>query len=251
MSTPLEALRTSSDRLRQVVEPLGDSALVTSAYPTEWTVAQVLSHLGSGAVIMRRRLADVLAGTETPSDFAPSVWDEWNAKSPRAMADDGIAADRALVEAIEAVPDNVRATATFAMGPLTFTFDEYLATRLNEHAFHTWDIEVAFDDAATIPLAATTVVIDSLDLVARFTAKPSGDPATITVATTLPERGFTIALTTDGASLEQGLVAGADLELPAEAFARLLYGRLDGAHTPPHTGDDALLDRLRRTYPGP
>ena len=42
-----------------------------------------------------------------------------------------------------------------------------------------------------------------------------------------------------------------DLEMPAEAFVRLLYGRLDPAHTPPIAGDPALLERLRATYPGP
>ena len=38
---------------------------------------------------------DVRAGRETPDDFAPSVWDEWNAKTPRAQADDALAADEA------------------------------------------------------------------------------------------------------------------------------------------------------------
>jgi hypothetical protein len=42
-----------------------------------------------------------------------------------------------------------------------------------------------------------------------------------------------------------------DVELAAEAFARLVYGRLDAAHTPPLAGDPAVIDRLRATYPGP
>lgn len=44
--------------------------------------------------------------------------------------------------------------------------------------------------------------------------------------------------------------ASADLRLPAEAFARLVYGRLDPDHTPP--GDHgSALDTLRRVFPGP
>ena len=32
------------------------------------------------------------------------------------------------------------------MGPLSLGFNEFVGLRLNEHAFHTWDIEVVFDD---------------------------------------------------------------------------------------------------------
>jgi hypothetical protein len=39
--------------------------------------------------------------------------------------------------------------------------------------------------------------------------------------------------------------------LPAEAFCRLVYGRLDPDHTPPFSGDAALLDALRSVFPGP
>jgi hypothetical protein len=38
--------------------------------------------------------------------------------------------------------------------------------------------------------------------------------------------------------------------LPAEAFVRLVYGRLDPDHTPPvETGGDEL-DALRKVFPG-
>jgi hypothetical protein len=44
--------------------------------------------------------------------------------------------------------------------------------------------------------------------------------------------------------------ASPDVELPAEAFARLVYGRLDAEHTPPGQHGPAL-DILRRLFPGP
>jgi hypothetical protein len=68
----LEALRASVGRLRAIVEPLDDAALGTQAYPSKWTVAQVLSHMGSGAVIMHRRLDDGLEGESVPDDFPPT-----------------------------------------------------------------------------------------------------------------------------------------------------------------------------------
>jgi uncharacterized protein (TIGR03083 family) len=230
---------------------LTEQQLTGRAYPAEWTVAQVLSHLGSGAVIMQRRLEDTFAGQDTPDDFAPGVWDTWNAKSPADQRDAALAADAVLLARIEAVSPSQRAGFSFAMGPMTFDFEQFVGLRVAEHAFHAWDIEVAADPAATIPAPIATLVVDNLELVARFTAKPTGDTTTITVATTDPQRTFTIDLTPDAVSLTPGAAGAApDLHLPAEAFARLVYGRLDPAHTPAGI-QTPTLDTLRRVYPGP
>ena len=253
MSASLIALRDSVQRLRGIVGPLDDHAISQSAYPSEWTIAQVMSHLGSGAVILQRRLDDQLSGTSTPDDFAPAIWDVWNAKTPRAQVDDGLAADSAFLAQLEAVSDPVRERFSFSMGPMAFDFDGLVGLRVNEHAFHTWDIDVALDPAATIPNAIAANVVDNLALIVRFTARPSDVPTTITVRTTEPERAFTLELTSEGAALAPSAsgAGSADLALPAEAFARLVYGRLDSGHTPPFVGDPVLVDRLRATFPGP
>jgi hypothetical protein len=67
---------------------MSEADLTVGVYPSEWSVADVLSHLGSGAVITHRRLEDALAGRKTPDDFALGVWDEWNAKGPLAQRAD-------------------------------------------------------------------------------------------------------------------------------------------------------------------
>jgi uncharacterized protein (TIGR03083 family) len=247
----VDALRSSVERLRDLAAPMNEEELTAGAYPTEWTVAQVLSHLGSGAVIMQRRLEDALAGQDTPDDFAPGVWDTWNAKGPVAQRDDALAADAALLARIEAVPPDHRNTFASAMGPMTLGFAQFVGMRLNEHAFHTWDIEVVADPAATIPAPVAALVVDNLDLVARFTGKPTGDTTSITVGTTGPERSFTVELSPGGVALTPGAAAASpDVELPAEAFARLVYGRLDAQHTPSGEHGPAL-DILRRLFPGP
>ena len=41
-----------------------------------------------------------------------------------------------------------------------------------------------------------------------------------------------------------------ELRLPAEAFVRLLYGRMDKAHTPPAESAGVELDELRPLFPG-
>jgi uncharacterized protein (TIGR03083 family) len=252
MDSPLAALRHSVERLQPLSRGLDDAQLQTRSYASEWSIADVLSHLGSGAVIMRRRLQDTLAGTESPNDFAPSVWDEWNAKSPRAKADDVLVADEELLAALEAVRDADRARLEFAMGPLTLDFDHFAALRLNEHAFHSWDIEVVFDDDARLPPDATAIVVDHLGLIARFTGRPPGEVRDVVIRTTDPQRGLDVRLTADTVELAPGRDGREpELVLPAEAVCRLVYGRLDPAHTPAFTGDASVLDTLRAVFPGP
>jgi uncharacterized protein (TIGR03083 family) len=247
----IEALRASVARLRDIAAQLSDEDLARQAYPEEWTIAQVFSHLGSGAVIMQRSLEDVVAGRETPEDHAPSVWDTWNAKAPAEQRTDALAADAALLERIEATPPQERTDFAMSMGPRQLGFTDFVASRLNEHAFHTWDIEVVGDPQASIPEQSAELVVDNLELVARFTAKPTGDTADVTVATANPVRGFVVELTPDSAVLTSRPSRGeADLELPAEAFARLVYGRLPPERTPSGVQGDAV-ELLRRVFPGP
>jgi uncharacterized protein (TIGR03083 family) len=252
MDTPVGALRASVDRLHALASGLDDEQLVSPSYCDEWSIAQVLSHIGSGAVIARRSLQDVRAGTPTPDDFNQSVWDEWNAKSPRAQADDALVADEALTQALEAVPEDERSALTFSLGPMSLGFDDMFALRLNEHAFHTWDIAVALDDAAVVPEDAAAVVVDNLSLITRFSGRSDGEERTIAVRTVEPGRDLALHLSADGVELRDGAAGQApDLELPAEAFSRLVYGRLDADHTPAFTGDAALLASLRAVFPGP
>ena len=257
MDSELRALQASAARLRQLVEPLVPEDLDAPAYPSEWSIADVMSHLGSGAVIMQRRLDDGLAGRNIPDDFAPVVWDEWNARSQTDKARGGLAADRTLIDRVEALTADERARFSFSMGPLTFDANGLVALRLNEHTLHTWDIEVARKADATLPPEGVALVIDNLDLIGRFTARPNGgDARQIEVQTSEPARRFTIDVGQDTVTFATGSAtaeteAPPDLELPAEAFIRLIYGRLDRDHTPDFTGDAAALDRLRHVFPGP
>jgi len=254
MNKNVTALRSSSGRLRGLVDSLDDTELVVRAYPESWTVADLLSHVGSGAVIMQRRLDDVLANQPTPDDFTPGVWDEWNAKSPKSKAEDALTADAGLVDRLESLSPEDQAKFKMSMGPMTLDFDAYVGMRLNEHALHTWDVEVVKDPSAALPLDVAALVVDRLDLIARYTGKPTGSERTIIVHTTDPERAFVIDMSADkigfGPSPE-GTDEQPDLELPAEAFVRLIYGRLDAAHTPPIVGDAGVLDELRKVFPGP
>jgi MDMPI C-terminal domain len=122
--------------------------------------------------------------------------------------------------------------------------------RLNEHAFHTWDIASALDKDAQLSDEEAALVVDNLGRIIGFSGRPNGQERTIAIHTTNPERDFALLLSADGVELRTGEPGQPDLELPAEAFARLVYGRLDAAHTPAFTGDAALLDSLRAVFPG-
>src|SRR5262245_33187274 len=119
MEPQVAALQSSVARLRALVEALDDSQLEQQAYPSQWRIAEVLSHLGSGAVISVRRLDDGLAGTTMPDDFAPTVWAEWNVKTPRDKADDALTADRVFLDRLLLLSDAEKAGFSAALGPLT------------------------------------------------------------------------------------------------------------------------------------
>jgi uncharacterized protein (TIGR03083 family) len=251
MSDAHTALRESTVRLRDLVEPLDAEQLRAPAYPTEWTIADVLSHLGSGATIFVRQVNDALSDTTTPSDFSRSVWDDWDARSPEEQAAGVLSVDEALTARLDELSPEDVASVGIPMGPFTLTFDQYLGLRLNEHVLHTWDVEVVFNRDAVIPHEAIDAVLDNLGFIARFAAKPNGAEHSYVVRTSNPVKTYAITVTPDGVTTEDGDDdAPADVELPAEAFIRLVYGRLDADHTPSGIAGAEHLDELRGVFPG-
>ncbi len=252
MPAPLEILQPSVERLAELVRPLDDEAIVAQAYPTAWTIAQVMSHLGSGAVIFARRIQDALDGVDTPDDHAPGVWAEWDAKAPRAQVDDSLAADAALLAQLLDVPaaDRERFQTTF--GPMQLDWDGIVGMRANEHLLHEWDIAVVLDESATLPADGAAHVADQVGQLVAFSGRPTGGPDTVVIATTHPDGAWAVTTREDGVSLDR-IETWDDVHvtMPTESLVRLVYGRLDPEHTPDQVeGDDAVLDRLRATFPG-
>jgi uncharacterized protein (TIGR03083 family) len=251
MDNPLPPLTASVGRLRALVQGFDVEQLEGPSYDEDWTIADVLSHLGSGAVLMERRLDAALTGAPTPDDIAQPVWDEWNAKSPRAKADDALVEDERLDRAFGAVGEAERSRIEFPFGPVSVSFDTAAGLRLNEHALHTWDIEVMSHAGARLAAEAADVIVDNLGLIGRFAARPTGDEREIRIRTAHPVRHFTVRLTPESAELLDGDGGIApDVELPAESFCRLVYGRLDPEHSPPVPANGEVLDILRRVFPG-
>lgn len=251
-ATPwVRSLRASHDRLAGIVAGLDGAGLRAQSYDTEWSVADVLSHLGSGAEIFSLYLEAGVTGGDPPGpeDFKP-IWETWNARSPEDQAARSVAANEALVARAESLTPEQRADFQVLMfGRMPMDLAGVLGMRLSEHALHTWDVAVVLDPSAKVAADAVDLLVDRLPALVGFMGKQAAAPVTVAVTTTGPERAFT--LDTGGVALAPagaGDTPAASLALPAESFLRLVYGRLD---------DDAglrasgvTLPELKSVFPG-
>jgi uncharacterized protein (TIGR03083 family) len=250
----IATLRNSHERLVSLVKPLGPEQLRGPSYDTDWNVAQVLSHLGSGAEIALMMLPGALGQAE-PVDrgaFQP-VWDTWNAKSPDAQAADALVSDERHVQALEQLSDDELAGISMPFFGMDLDSVGLIRLRLGEHAVHTWDVAVMGDPAATVAPDAVSLLIDNVpQFLAPRLGRAPDVPFKIRIRTTGPDRDY-LLVGADPVSMTDWPGSGADSEvsLPSEALLRLAYGRLDPGHTPAEVvADPADLDRLRRMFPG-
>src|ERR1700759_608091 len=97
----IAALRTNHDQLADLVAAAGPDDLARTSGATEWTVADALSHLGSGSEIWLHMLRAAIDGNTAPEVDNHSIWDRWNALSPEAQAASFVEHHGALVSALE------------------------------------------------------------------------------------------------------------------------------------------------------
>ncbi len=246
-------LRATHDRLAAHVPTLTvDDLTATSGGAEAWTVADVLSHLGSGAEISRHTLLAALGDGDLPKN--QDIWDRWNALTPADQAAGFIESDRRLVELYESLTPDQRATTTVDLGflPAPVPLATALGMRLNEQALHAWDVEVGTDPAAGLSDTAAELMVqhylEGMSFLLGFIGKAGELDEPVRLA--FGERTLAI---TDSVALESGNDdATATFSGPVEAVVRLLTGRLGAAHTPPDaevTGN-VTLDELRRVFPG-
>ena len=250
----LSALRTVHDRLTDAFSELGDERATLQSYDDDWSVAQVASHVGSSAEIFHPYVEAGATGQPAPGgERNQAIWDVWNAKAPTDQIRDSLAANIAFLDAVEALSEQERAEWRLSVFGMDQDLPAFLRMRLNEYAVHTWDVSVVLDPSSTVLAQAVPYLVDNLAMVAGWGGKPVEQQTSVEVRTTDPERAFHLDLGPAGVSLSPSLddTASATLELPAEAFVRLVYGRLDPDHTPASvvaTGVD--LDLLRTAFPG-
>jgi uncharacterized protein (TIGR03083 family) len=248
----VETLAASHAHLKKVVAAA--SAPTDASYCSEWTIAQVLSHLGSGAEIGLLNLNAALAGGPPPErDLYLAIWDVWNAKSPEAQAADSLVSDAAYIATWESLDDAALDALRVPMMGRELDASGFIAMRLFEHAVHTWDIAVMSDPAAGVLPVATEMLVPRVpDRIGRAAhgAKPAAAPVRLEVTTVEPEERFALVIEPEAVTIDDGQASDGSVAIPGEALLRLISGRLDPAHTTGGVSVDGAvsLDELRALF---
>jgi uncharacterized protein (TIGR03083 family) len=242
------ALRNSHDRLASLLQPLDADDVRQPSYASDWSIADVASHLGSQAEIFGLFLAAGLSGDAAPGGevFQP-IWDRWNALPPVEQVAQSLAANEAFVSRLEQIEPAEAEKFALSMFGSDFDLAGLAAMRLSEHALHAWDIAVALDPSATVSADAVDLLIDGIAVGAARSGKPVAGVDPIAITTTAPERHFLLTVHPDVELAGNAEQAPDGLPLPAEALIRLVAGRLDPDHSP---SDDYRLTELRTVFPG-
>jgi uncharacterized protein (TIGR03083 family) len=253
----ISALRSGHDDLVGLVDGLGPDDLSRPSGASEWTVAQVLSHLGSGAEINLAALEHALGGPAPGSDFAKTVWARWDGMTPAEQAASFPAANEKLVRRYEGLDEQTRADLRVDLGfiPVPVDVATSAGLRLTEFALHAWDVRVAFEPAATLPPEAADLLVDGIGMLLGFVGKADrlDGTAHLAVRTTAPDRSFGLAITDTVAFTDRPDPADGELTAPTEYLIRLVNGRHGAAYTPDSvtvTGGTLSLDDLRQVFPG-
>ena len=248
----ITALHAEYDTLAALVRTLTDDQLATTSGAAEWTVAQVLSHLGSGAEIGRAPIARA-AGETVAGEDNQTIWARWDASAPREQTEGFLDSNRRWLETVEALTPGQRSSLTVDLGflPEPVPLVTALGMRLSEVANHSWDVRVAFDPDAGVDAGSAAVLVEllagHLGFMVGFLAKPAELEKPVSVA--VPGGGLVID---DAVTVVPRLESpSATFDGPAEAFVRLLSGRLKAPYDKGVTVEGGVtLDDLRRVFPG-
>lgn len=262
MTTPEEIvteLRLEHDSLSSLVRELDAENLERPSYASEWTIAQVLSHLGSGAEINLSNVRAALVGTEAiAKDSYPDLWKRWDGMSP---VDQAIGFQRWHGELVAAFEETGWETlkdleVPTAMGMLSG--GTVIGMRFREATVHAWDVAAALDRAATIRSAAAGILADQASEMMGRLADPSAASSlgldAVSIVGRDPDRRFLLQL--DPVVLRADAHPDDDrpgvLRLPTELFVRLIYGRVDEDDLGPTIDEhpEGLIERLRRVFKG-
>jgi uncharacterized protein (TIGR03083 family) len=257
-SRTIDALRDEHDALVALVATLSEDQLSGPSGAGEWSVAQVLSHLGSGSEITLANLRVGLGEREAlKDDFNRSVWDRWDGMSPSDQRDGYIESNGTLVDALEALTAEQLAEVQVPIGfvPAPMSVASYAGMRLGEVAHHTWDVRVAVDPAARLLPVSTAILPEhlsgSLGFMLGFWGK--ADRVADHVVLAIDKTGYAISIGDTVTLSQEGTTeATATFAGEMEAALRLISGRLTPAHTPADvvvTGN-VTLEQLRDVFPG-
>lgn len=253
----IHAVRTGHDELVAFVATLDPGDITHPSAASEWTVAQVLSHLGSGAEIGLAALEAALAGKPNPGqEFNKTVWAVWDGRSAAEQAANFPAAGEQLVSRFEGLDEQTRTDLRIDVGFLPQPIDVGRAAsmRLNELALHSWDVRAGFDPTATLAPEAAELLLDTVGPLLGFVGKADRIEGTVRLAVHASDPATSFGMVIGDAVVMTDVPDSADGELtaPAEYLIRLFTGRNGAAYTPGSVSltGSVTLDDLRSVFPG-
>lgn len=250
----ITSLRAHHDRLAAVLAELSPEELSGQSAADDWTIAQVVSHLGSGAQITGGTILGAL-GLLSSTESNEAIWARWDASTPEEQVAGFLEHDERVVAALEATAPDQRAATMVDLGflPQPVPLVQALGMRLNEVALHTWDILAARDASATVDAEAAEIMLEQYAGIAAFMLGFIGKPRELDTGAVIDLDGYTLTVD-DSVSLASGSPAEptATLHAPHEAAYRLITGRLKPAFTADEVAAEGSvsLDDLRRVFPG-
>jgi uncharacterized protein (TIGR03083 family) len=253
----IAALRAEHNLVTTTVSDLTAEQLTGPSGASEWTLASVLSHLGSGAVISLAALQSGLGVRQPPeAGFNESVWDVWNAMSPAEQRAGFLEHDAELVAAFEGLDSQQRQSLELRVGflPDPLSVAAFGGLRLHESAQHSWDVRVPGEPATGLLPGSASVLAEQfaghLAFMLGFIGK--ADRIAGPVQLEIAGSGYGLSITDSVALVSPAGQPTASFNGPVEAAIRLIAGRLGPAHTPSDlavTGNVTLED-LRAAFPG-
>jgi len=246
-------LRANHDRLAAFVAELTEVQLKAQSGAAQWSVADVLSHLGSGAEIQHHTVTRAVSGDSGDAPVNQEIWDRWNALPPVEQAAGFVASDERLVSLFESLTPEQRSSVQVDLGFLAapVSLATPLGMRLNEQTLHGWDARVGVESNAGLSDEAADLVLqhytDSMSFMLGFIGKADVVDQPVRLAV-----GDRVIAIDDSVRLEDGGGATATYEGPLESVVRLMAGRLSPEHTPAAVSvtGNVTLDELRHVFPG-
>jgi uncharacterized protein (TIGR03083 family) len=213
---------------------------------TEWNLTKLVSHLGSGAVLLLRMVRSGLEGTppQTPEE-RQQVWGHFDSLEPEPLYREFQEANRDALAYLDHLPADQRERRIPSfLGEVPVAV--LLRARLAELSLHSWDARVALDPTARLLFESVGPLVDQT---LGWMGRRSNAEARASLAGTVFEldlegrnrRRVALVVNQDGLELaDPGKTAPrATLWLTGEAFVRLAAGRFP-FEAAEHNGELAL-----------
>jgi len=182
----LRSVRRSHERLAAQVGELPVSAYSDPSYDDEWSIAQVLSHLGSQ---QRSSPSSSKQGLRNRGPVPVRLRSDLGQMEQQDCSGAGGRQHRGQRGAPRpAGGPRQRAAHSLPAGDVRDGPRHHglLRMRLSEHAVHSWDVAVTIDPSAEVTADAVELLIDGLPDLAARAGKPTDGIEPIAVSTTTP-----------------------------------------------------------------